>query len=77
MVGGGKGMRVQGRVQLSCAHVDIDRMIIPDDNPNQGYCFVWVGAKWRHCRGTIILLSHTLYHPNSISHNPTNIMEKY
>ena len=25
-----------GRVQLSCGHVDIERMIIYDDNPNQG-----------------------------------------
>ena len=26
-------------MQLSCGHVDIDRMIIHDDNPNQGYFF--------------------------------------
>ena len=24
-------------MQLSCGHVDIDRMIIHDDNPNQGF----------------------------------------
>ena len=28
---------MQGRLQLSCGHVDNDRMIIHDDNPNQGY----------------------------------------
>ena len=32
-------MRMQGRVQLSCGHVDINMMIIHDDNPNQGYYF--------------------------------------
>ena len=42
--GGGGGfrgvrMRMQGRVQLSCGHVDINMMIIHDDNPNQGYYF--------------------------------------
>ena len=38
------GMRLQGRVQLSCGHVDIGRMIMQCDNPNQGFfcvCF-WV-----------------------------------
>ena len=30
-------MRVQGRVQLSCGHVDTDRMIIHDDMSNQGF----------------------------------------
>ena len=30
-------MCVPGRVQLSCGHVDIDRMVIHDDNPNEGY----------------------------------------
>ena len=33
-------MRVQGRVQLSCEHVGIDRMIIHDDNTNQRYLFL-------------------------------------
>ena len=28
---------MQGRLQLSCGYVDDDRMIIHDDNPNQGY----------------------------------------
>ena len=30
-------MRVQGRVQLSCGQVDIERMEIHDDNLYQGY----------------------------------------
>ena len=32
-------------MQLSCGHVDIDRMIIHDDNPNQGFLsfFIWGG----------------------------------
>ena len=30
-------MQVQGRVQLSCGYVDIDRMIFHDDNLNQGF----------------------------------------
>ena len=30
-------MRVRGRVQVSCGHVDIDRMIIHDDIPNQAF----------------------------------------
>ena len=28
---------MQGRVQLGCGHVDIDRLIIHGDNPNQGF----------------------------------------
>ena len=33
----GRGWDRAGRAQLSCGHVDIDRMIIHDDNPNQGF----------------------------------------
>ena len=28
---------MQGRVQLNCGHVDINRKTIHDDNPNQGF----------------------------------------
>ena len=33
---------MQGRVQISYGHLDIDRMIIHDDNPNQ--IFLCVGG---------------------------------
>ena len=45
-VRGGRGMRVQGRVQLSCGHVDNDRKIIHEDNPSQGY-FLEGGGEMR------------------------------
>ena len=39
-------MRVHGRVQLSCGHVDIGRMIMQCVNPNQGFflCVLWAGG---------------------------------
>ena len=30
---------MQGRVQLCCGHVEIDRMIIHGDNSNQGFFY--------------------------------------
>ena len=39
-------MRVQGRLKLSCGHVDIDRMIIHDCNPNQGYIYIFLCVLW-------------------------------
>ena len=60
---------VQGRRQFSCGHVDNDRIIIHDDDPNQGFFAGGgggeMGAEQRNKvrRGTIILISHTLYHP--------------
>ena len=33
----GRERGVQGTVQLSCGHVDIGRLIIHDDNQNQGF----------------------------------------
>ena len=32
---GGEGKRVQRRVKLSSGHVDTDRMLIHENNPNQ------------------------------------------
>ena len=46
-----EGRGVLERIQLSCGHVDIDRMKIHDDNPNQKF-FVGVGGmKWRYGMG--------------------------
>ena len=50
-------MRVQWRVQFSCGDVDIDKMIIHDDNRNQGFFwkgggFGGLGMKWGQGRGT-------------------------
>ena len=50
-------------MQLSCGHVDIDRMIIHDDNPNQGY-FFFLGGGGGGAGGNGGI-SHTLYHPLS------------
>ena len=54
--GGGGGGGVQGRVQLSCGHVDNERMEIHDDNLYQGYFFWGVGwgegLKWGQERRT-------------------------
>ena len=33
---------MQGRLKLSCGHVDNDRMIIHDGNPNQGYIYIFL-----------------------------------
>ena len=38
----GRGVRVQRRVKLSCGHMDIDRIIIRDDYPNQGYIYIYI-----------------------------------
>ena len=47
---------MQGRVQLSCGHVDNERMEIHDDNLYQGYFFWGVGwgegLKWGQERRT-------------------------
>ena len=48
-VDGGGGCRCRG-VQLSCRHVQIDKVIIHDDNPNQEYFGGW-GLKWGQSRG--------------------------
>ena len=32
-----EGRGVQGRIELSWGHMDIDMMIIHDDNSNQGF----------------------------------------
>ena len=61
--GGGGGL---GRVQLSCGHVEIDRMIIHDDIPDQRFFLVGrerrgVGREFR----AIILKCDILYHPYS------------
>ena len=57
-VGGGReeGDAGAGDVaKLSYGHVDIDRMIIPDDNPNQGFFIggrMGVRVKWGQGRST-------------------------
>ena len=52
--GTGRGVlvRLQGRVQFSCGHVDIDRMIFHDDYPNEGY-FWGGGVKRGQGRGSV------------------------
>ena len=53
--GGGLGEEVggvQGRRQFSCGHVDNDRIIIHDDDPNQGFFAGGGGVKWGQSRGT-------------------------
>ena len=70
---------LQGKVELSCGNVNINRIIIHDDNPNQGfYLVVGWGAQSEKAAGpgysnarrevgrefsSIILTSNMLDHP--------------
>ena len=73
----GRGLILEKGVQLSCGHVDIvNRMILHDDNSNQGFFCggggVEAGHVYKARRGAgrkfraIILISDTLYHHCSI-----------
>ena len=71
-------------MQLSCGHVDIDRMIIQIKDiffsfGGVGGGEMGAGQRYKARRGTIILISHTLYHPHIISlllcsHSPNDVL---